>query len=55
MHFELGEERNEELLNNKEEYEKFKEKLKLKLSKDYNIPPEKIIVTLPQKGSLHVP
>ena len=54
LHFELGEERNEELLNNKEEYEKFKEKLKLKLSKDYNIPPEKIIVTLPQKGSLHV-
>ena len=54
MHFELGEERNEELLNNKEEYEKFKEKLKLKLSKDYNSPPEKIIVTLPQKGSLHV-
>jgi hypothetical protein len=54
LHFELGEERNEELLNNKEEFEKFKENLKLKLSKDYNIPPEKIIITLPQKGSLHV-
>ena len=38
LHFELGEERNEELLNNKEEYEKFKNNLKLKLSKDYNIP-----------------
>ena len=54
LHFELGEQRNNEVLNNKEEYEKFKENLKLKLSKDYNIPPEKIIVTLPQKGSLRV-
>ena len=54
LHFELGEKRNDEVLNNKEEYEKFKENLKLKLSKDYNIPPEKIIVTLPQKGSFHV-
>ena len=54
MHFEFGDKRNEELLNNKTEYEKFKNNLKLKLSKDYNIPPEKIIVTLPQKGSLHV-
>ena len=54
MHFELGEKRNNEILNNKKEFEKFKENLKLKLSKDYNIPPEKIIITLPQKGSLHV-
>ena len=54
LHFELGEQRNDELLNNKEEYEKFKENLKLKLSKDYGIPPEKIIITLPQKGSFHV-
>ena len=54
LHFELGEKRNDEVLNNKEEYEKFKENLKLKLSKDYNIPPEKIIVTLPQRGSLRV-
>ena len=38
LHFELGEERNEEILNNEEEYEKFKANLKLKLSKDYNIP-----------------
>ena len=28
--------------------------MKLKLSKDYNLPPEKIIVTFPQKGSFHV-
>ena len=54
LHFELGEERNEELLNNKEEYEKFKENLKLKLSKDYNIPPEKIVITFPERGSFHV-
>ena len=54
LHFEFGEQRNDELLNNKAEFEKFKKNLKLKLSKDYNIPSEKIIVTLPQKGSFHV-
>ncbi len=54
LHFEFGEERNEELLNNEEEYEKFKENLKLKLSKDFNIPLDKIVITLPQKGSFHV-
>ena len=54
LHFDLGEERNEELLINEKEYEKFKENLKLKLSKDYNIPVDKIIVTFPQKGSFHV-
>ena len=54
LHFEFGEQRNNELLNDKKEFEKFKENLKLKLSKDYNISPEKIIVTLPQKGSFHV-
>ena len=54
LHFDFGEERNEELLINQNEYEKFKDNLKLKLSKDYNIPKEKIIVTFPQKGSLHV-
>jgi len=54
LHFDFGEKRNEELLNDKNEYEKFKEILKLKLSKDYNIPTNKIIVTFPQKGSLQV-
>ena len=54
LHFEFGEKRNEELLNSKEEFEKFKKNLKLKLSKDYNIPTDKIIVTFPQKGSCHV-
>ena len=41
LHFDLGEERNEELLINEKEYEKFKANLKLKLSKDYNIPVDK--------------
>ena len=54
LDFEFDEQRKKELLNNKKENEKFKKNLKLKLSKDYNIPPEKIIITLPQKGSLHV-
>ena len=54
LHFEFGEQRNEELLDNEEEFNKFKENLKLKLSKDFNIPPEKIIVTFPEKGSFHV-
>ena len=54
FHFEFGDKRNDELLKNKIEYEKFKNKLKLKLSKDYNIPPDKIIITLPKKGSFHV-
>ena len=54
LHFEFGEKRNEELLDNEEEFNKFKENLKLKLSKDFNIPPEKIIVTFPEKGSFHV-
>ena len=54
LHFDFGHQRNEELLNNKNEFEKFKEKLKEKLSKDYNIPKNKIIVTFPQKGSVLV-
>ena len=39
---------------NKNEYEKFKYNLKLKLSKDYYVPIDKIIVTFPQKGSFRV-
>ena len=52
--FDFGEERNEELLNDEEEFDKFKNKLKLKLSKDYNIPVNKIIVTFPERGSIKV-
>ena len=54
LHFEFGQKRNDELLNNKYEYEKFKNKLKQKLSKDYNISSDEIIITFPQKGSFHV-
>ena len=54
LHFEFGKERNEELLNNKEEYESFKKDLKKKLSKDYHISEDKIIITFPQRGSFHV-
>ena len=54
LYFDFGNKRNEELLNNKNEYENFKNNLKLKLSKDYNISTDKIIVTFPQKGSFTV-
>ena len=54
LHFDFGEERNEEILNNENEFEKFKKNLKLKLSKDYKIPTDKIIVTFPQRGSVEV-
>ena len=54
LYFDFGQKRNGELLNNKNEYEKFKNNLKLKLSKDYNISTDEIIVTFPQKGSFHV-
>ena len=54
FHFDFGEEKNNELLNNKEEQEKFHTKLKKKLSLGYNIPEEEIIITNPQKGSYQV-
>ncbi len=54
LHFDFGDKRNNELLNNANEYEKFKRQLILKLSKDYNVPISKIVVTFPQKGSFRV-
>ena len=54
LHFDFGEERNKELLNNKEEQEKFNNKLRKKLSIEYNIPEDKIIITNPQKGSYEI-
>ena len=54
FHFDLGEERNNELLKDKEEQIKFNNKLRKKLSIEYNIPEDKIIVTNPQKGSYSV-
>ena len=54
LHFELGSERNEQLLQDENEFEKFKNDIKKKLSKDYHIPEDKIIVTFPQRGSFRV-
>ena len=54
LHFDFGEKKNYEYLNDTKQFDKLKQKLKLKLSKDYNIPKEKIIITYPQKGSLSV-
>ena len=51
FHFDFGDERNNELLYNLDEQEKFNNKLRKKLSIEYNIPEDKIIITNPQKGS----
>ena len=54
LHFDFGTEKNEEYLNDEEKFEDLKEKLKEKLSKQYQISKDEIIVAFPQKGSLHV-
>ena len=54
LKFELGKKRNSELITNKDEQKKFNDKLKKKLSEQYKIPENKIIVTYPQKGSYEV-
>ena len=54
LHFDINEQRNEELLNNKEEQTKFINNLRTKLSKQYNIPEDDIIITNPQRGSFQV-
>ena len=54
FHFDFGEERNNELLNNKIEQKMFNDKLRKKLSIEYNIPEDKIILTNPQKGSYEI-
>ena len=54
LHFDLGEKRNEELLYNKLEQEKFNNKLRKKLSLEYNIAEDKIIITNPEKGSYQI-
>ena len=51
FHFDLGEKRNNELLYNLDEQKKFNNKLRKKLSKEYNIPEDKIIIINPQNGS----
>ena len=54
FHFDFGEEENEDLLNNKKKYNDFKNILKQKLSRDFDTPTDKIIVTYPQRGSFEV-
>ena len=55
LHFDFGAKRNNELLNNEVEREKFLTKLKGALSREYKIPEEQIIFGNPQKGSYKVP
>jgi len=52
--FDLDNDRVGEILSNGKEFEKFSDNLKTKISNDYNISKDKIIVTFPQKGSLSV-
>ena len=54
LHFDFGKDRNEQILNDKKAYEKFKENLKLKISRDYNISTDKVIITFLQRGSVEV-
>ena len=54
LHFDFGEERNEQLLLNEYEQKKFKEKLRKKISKEFGISEDKIILTDPQRGSFQI-
>ena len=54
LHFEIRKKKKNELLQNKNEYTKFKENLKSKISKDFGIPSDKIVITLPKKGGFHI-
>ena len=54
LHFELGKEKNSQLLNDPNERKKFHDKLRKKLSIEYNIKEEDIIITFPRKGSYQV-
>ena len=54
LHFNFGEKKNKEILNDKKERKKFHDKLRKKLSEEYNINEEDIIITFPRKGSYQV-
>ena len=54
LHFDFGKEKNDKLLNDEKERIKFHDKLRKKLSKEYNINEEDIIITFPRKGSYQV-
>jgi len=51
LHFDFGEDKNKQLLNDENERKNFHDKLRKKLSEEYNINEEEIIITFPRKGS----
>ncbi len=54
LHFDFGPKRNNELLTNIEEQEKFHNKIKKALNREFQINEENILITNPQKGSYNV-
>ena len=54
LHFDFGEERNEELLLNEYEQNKFKEIIKEKISNRFGISKDTLILTNPQRGSFQL-
>ena len=54
LRFDFGENENEKILEKGEEYDGFVDKLKQKLSRDYGVNPDDIIITYPERGSVQV-
>ena len=54
LRFDFGDEKNEKLLEQGEDYDDFVNKLKQKLSKDFGVKPDEIIITYPEKGSFQL-
>ena len=54
LHFDLGEDKNNKLLEDEKERNKFNDKLRKKLSKEFNINEEDILITFPRQGSYQV-
>ena len=54
LHFDFGDERNEQLLLNDYEQNKFKELVKEKLSKKFGVSKDSLILTNPQRGSFKI-
>ena len=54
LHFDFGDNENKKLLNDSNERKKFHDKLRKKLSSEYKINEEDIIITFPRKGSYQV-
>ena len=54
LKFDFGDEKNEKLLEKGEEYNDFINKLRLKLSKDFGVKPDEIVITYPERGSFQI-